>query len=505
MVVTADRSTHLTGARAAVLARLWGAIFREALPGIARREVAGDTVSVTLADGRLLTGPAAAVVPFASAIDGLFVRMGGEWYDDPAELAAVLPLGRYQDRFVTELADSVANLALARSVQPRPDGGPLYLSRRPSLAALEQCVIDGHPLHPLCRTRLGMSSAEVAAYAPEHRPVVALMVYRVPADRWHSTGAGMPPLLPVHPWQASHLLTDYPFCSPTGITVLASPLMSLRTLALRDDSRYHLKTAVDVQMTSAVRTISPAAVHNGPLLSGWLTPLAARAGIQLLREVSGGAVLVGGAPARSLAVLRREAPVPGPGEVVLPLAVLSAPSPASGRALLTELPRSFLDDLLTLLLPALLKLLSAGVALEAHGQNTLVAVRDGVPVRILYRDLGGIRVLPSRLDKAGIDPPPVLGDLIAPDEDALRTKLYAAVSTVVGELASTAAREFGEPPAVLWGTAADVVRGAVDADAGDVSVLLGPVLPVKATTMMRLAGDPLSDRFTTLDNPMAQR
>src|SRR5207244_12808606 len=140
-------------------------------------------------------------------------------------------------------------------------------------------------------------------------------------------GAGLPPRRPVHPWQAEHVLDRYPRLVRTGETVAARPLMSLRTLALRDRPGWHVKTAVDVQMTSAVRTVSAAAVRNGPVVSGLVAELGARAGIGVLREVAAGTVLVDGWPCRSLAIVYRRAPVPRPGTALLPLAVLSAPSP----------------------------------------------------------------------------------------------------------------------------------------------------------------------------------
>src|SRR5262249_54388630 len=152
------------------------------------------------------------------------------------------------------------------------------------------------------RTRLGMSGDEVRAYAPEHRPVVALRVYAVPERDWYTTGAGLPPRLLVHPWQAEHILDRYPSLVPTGETVAARPLMSLRPLALRPE--WHVKTAVDVQMTSAVRIISAAAVRNGPVVSGLLATLGARAGLGVMREVAAGAVLVDGQPCPSLAMVR---------------------------------------------------------------------------------------------------------------------------------------------------------------------------------------------------------
>ena len=495
---------HEADARGAVLARLWGAIAREPLPGIAGRRGYNGTLTVTLADGRTLRGPAGAAAPFAPTVAEL--DLDGRWYADPAALVAVLPLGPHTARLAAEVADSVANLALARAAQPAPDGGPGALTRYAGdgLADLEQCVVDGHPLHPLCRTRLGLSPAEVRAYAPEHRPVVRLREYQVPDRYWLSTGTGLPPRLLVHPWQAEHVLDAHPALRPTGHTVAARPLMSLRTLAL--PGGWHVKTAVDVQMTSAVRTVSPAAVRNGPVVSALLADLGSRAGIDVLREVAAGTVVVAGQPCRSLAMVRRLAPAPPPGCALLPLAALAAPSPATGRPLLTEAvradypPAAFAGDLVRLLLPPVLRLLHRGAALEAHGQNTLVLLDRGRPVRLYYRDVGGVRLSPARLGDAA---PPLHGDLPTDDPETLRTKLFAALTVVLGELADTLERGCGTDPAAVWVPAAQVARHAVAAGYRDAAALLSPVLPVKATTAMRLADDPLADLWTTVPNPMA--
>ncbi len=501
---------HAADARAAVLARLWGALAREPLAGVAGRRVDGTTLVVRLTDGRDLRGPAGAAEPFAAPPAGLALDLAGEPYDDPARLVAALPLGPYTARLAAEVADSVANLTLARAAQPPPDGGPPALVRYagPGLVALEQCVVDGHPLHPLCRTRIGLSPAEVRAYAPEHRPLVHLRVYAVPERDWLSTGSGLPPRLLVHPWQAEYVLDRHPALRPTGETVPARPLMSLRTLALGPG--WHVKTAVDVQMTSAVRTVSPAAVHNGPVVSALLADLGARAGIGMLREVAAGTVLVDGQPCRSLAMVRRQAPVPPPGCALLPLAALAAPSPATGRPLLSEAvtlgypdrPADFAADLVRLLLPPLLRLLQRGAALEAHGQNTLVLLDGGRPVRLYYRDVGGVRLSPTRLGAAA---PELRGDLATDDPVVLRTKLFGALAVVIGELAATLGREYGTDPAAVWAVAGQVVRRAVGAGCADAAALLGPVLPVKATTAMRLAADPLADLWTTVPNPIAGR
>jgi siderophore synthetase component len=203
-------------------------------------------------------------------------------------------------------------------------------------------------------------------------------------------------------------------------------------------------------MTSAVRTVSPAAVHNGPRLSALLLKLTADLPLTVLAETAAGAVIVDGRPSRHLAHLLREAPGVGPGEVVLPLAALGVPGLL--REAVGDRPYRWFGALAAILWSPLITVLDRGVALEAHGQNTLVVLRDGRPVRIVYRDLGGVRVSARRLRAAGIEPPDLHGDLPVDDAAALRRN----------------------------------------------------PLPIKATTAMRLAPDPLADVWTSIDNPAAE-
>ena len=398
-------------------------------------------------------------------------------YADPALLLRAMG----HDRFAAEVDNSVANLALAQATQPPPDGGPPALTR-PTPPHWEQLVVDGHPLHPGCRTRTGMTTGDVLAYAPEHRTVVDLVQVAVPPGRWHSTGAGLPPLLHLHPWQAERVRDSHPELRPVG-TRPARPLMSLRTLAPLDDPTLHLKTAIDAQLTSAVRTVSAAAVENGPILTAFLAALTDK--LTVLREHAAGAVLTDGAPDRRLAVVHRQAPPPA----AIPLAALSAPSPADGAPLAREAvrlayagdPRPFLADLTRLLVTGTLDLLDLGIGLEAHGQNLLVTLDRGRPATLYYRDVGGIRIDPERLAKNGITAPPLHGDLRAADPDEPETTVLAALTVVLGQLVGTLADATATPPADLWAAAATT--------AGD-RLTHRDTLPIKATTTMRLAASP---------------
>ncbi len=503
----------LPGARAAILARLLHALHREPIPGITQR-----AHHVSLPDGRILTAPVAATLPFATAAPGLTARITGagsrghdptaepggerrarppggerhESHDDPAALLRSLHLGPHTGRLAREIDNSVANLALAHADPPPPGAALRDAGGDPDgLGRLEQRVLDGHPLHPCCRTRGGMTVADILAYAPEHRPVIRLRRLAVPPARWYGR---TPPVLYAHPWQAERLRDRYPWLSDAGQTEPVRPLMSLRTVAPLSGGD-HVKTAVDIQLTSAVRTVSPAAVHNGPRLSALLGTLTADLPLTVLAETAAGAVLVDGLPQRHLAYLRRRAPQLTATETVLPLGALAPLLPG----LATD-PYAWWHDLAHLLLPPLLTVLDRGVALEAHGQNTLLVLAGGRPTRIVYRDLGGVRVSAKRLHAAGVEAPPVEGDLPTDDPHVLRTKLAAAVLGTVAAQLITVLAGAGADPARLWASTAAAIRGTGTADAPR---LLRDPLPVKATTAMRLADDPLDDIWATSDNPMA--
>lgn len=450
----------LPGARAAVLNRLLTALEHEPLPGlVARHHHDGDThVRFT---HTTVTYPTTDATPFTEPATTTL---------DPVELTARLWPGH---PLTTEIANSVANLALARAAsgQDPATTGP---------GTIEQSLTDGHPLHPCCRTRTGMTVADVLTYAPEHRPVIHLRRLAVPGDRWFGTA---PPILLAHPWQATRLLHEYPWLTDLGPTGPVRPLMSLRTVAPLDGGP-HIKTAVDVQMTSAVRTVSPAAVHNGPRLSALLQQLTAGLPLDVLAETEAGAVITAHGPDRRLAHLIRQAPPSG----AIPLGVIPTLMAAVGD------PYHFMQGLADVLFRPLAVILERGVALEAHGQNTLVHVVGGRPVRAYYRDLGGVRVHPGRL---GHDPG-LHGDLPTGDLTALRTKMSAAaLATVARQTITALHHHHGADPTRLWALVARALHGTADTHA-----LLTEPLPVKATTAMRLAADPLQDIWTRLDNPM---
>lgn len=505
-------SAELAGARAAVLGRLWGAFTREPLPGVGRPGRQGGTLTVSLEDGGRLEGAASCAERFAQVPPDFAVDGPAGPITEPVGLLATLKLCTPGARQLAgELDNSVVNLALARATARC---SPRWV--RDSIDA-EQAVVDGHPQHPCCRTRTGLSVAEVLAYAPEHRSVVDLALLAVSADCWQQAGSWPQELreanrvlVPLHPWQRDHVLPQYPGLTVADRSIGARPLLSLRSLApLEALPGHHIKTALDVQVTNYRRTISPAEVADGPLLSDLVAAVTDKAGygdcLGILRELGGGAVRIAGRACPSLAVMVRESceRFVGPGEIAAPITAVydTDASWAAGD------PVTWLVEFAELVLPPALTLLSMGIALEAHGQNTLVVLRDGRPVRVLYRDLDGVRVSRRRLAAHGFELPPLVGDRACEEDEPLRTKLFGALlSGVFGELVAVFSRGHRAEPEELWAAVAGVARrvyaglrpGGEDEDA-----FFGDTLPLKATTAMRLADTPGRAQWVRVPNPLA--
>ncbi|MEU5750784.1 IucA/IucC family protein [Streptomyces sp. NPDC047829] len=470
-------AAELPGARAAVLSRLWRAFAHEPMPWIAGREPARGELVLRLRDGRRLAGPAAD--PYRTDPYVRVVRLDEVGYDDPARLMTDLAVPR-STGFAAELGHSAASLALSHAArEDHPDEWPR------TDWAWEQRVVDGHPFHPNCRARPGFSVAEQLAYGPEHGPVVGLGLVPVAETGCLVTGAwprelrdGARILLPVHPWQAAHVLRR-----PCEGRLAAHPLMSLRTLAVPGGP--HVKTALSARLTSSVRDISVASVAASAILSSFGEELAARAdGLLHVTRTLGAAT----AHSPDLAAVLRESPrvYAAAGEHVVPVAALAT----------TALPRSprWTARFARLALTVGLRALELGVALEAHGQNLLVVLSaTGEPLRLVYRDLADIRVSPARLARHGVPAPELPSRMLTDDPDALRRKLFG--SLVGGALASVAGS--GAALRDALGTAVRELPRTPD-----LAALCGAPLPVKALTLMRTSPGSGGDQWARLPNPL---
>ncbi|WFB08912.1 IucA/IucC family siderophore biosynthesis protein [Streptomyces sp. LX-29] len=535
----------LPRARSAVLGRLWRALLYEPLPGVAGRDAAAGVVR--LDDGRRLSGPPRLPHDLDRLEEALTLRLDGRPHTHPAGLLAAVALPGAAT-LTAELDHSVASLALSlagAAAPPRASVEPPGADEE--LAHVEQGVVDGHPYHPCCRSRPGFSVAEQLAYGPEHRPVVGVDLAVVPADRCRVVGEwparlrdGDRLLLPVHPWQAAHVLPELGGPPLRTGAIPARPLMSVRSFAPLAGGP-HLKTALSMRLTSQVRDISAGSVANSAALSALLTRVVERlerldGSLRITRNLGAVSAVVHGVPSPDLAVLLRESPSEvarlGAGERVLPVAALAARPAAGGPPLIHTLLGSagvsgvsgvsglsgssgdaavdWLGAFARLLLPPLLRLLDWGVALAAHGQNLLVVLDAAArPRRFVYRDLADGRVSSARLGRLGFTPPPLGGRAVEDDPAVLRTRLYGDLlgSTLSALVAALGAGE-RSVEARLWAAVAAAAREAFEElpatarSRADRAALFGDEVRVKALTTMRLEGV-AGERWMSLPNPLA--
>jgi D-ornithine---citrate ligase len=440
-------------------------------------------------------------------------------------------LGIASPRLCAELDDAIVNLAVAyrrrAAIDARwhsPDG-----DLDDQAIAYERLATDGHNLHPCGRTRIGWAPADVLAYDQEAEPFeIEFVAIRKDLHVGDDVGAllaeaypGVPEapagyvVQPVHPWQRSAVLRhrgDELICLPGGIEAL--PTVALRTLLLPPDrtgTRRYLKVSLDIQVTSTRRSISVASTQNGPHISALLHRLIGDDDRVVLMPETAGAALRAGRDASAIlrgGLGRRAAH----GEVAMTAAALPARSPTSGRTLLSELvtrsgltAATFLQSYARLLLTPLLRLLDAGIGLEAHLQNCVPIFRDGLPVRMGFRDFAGLRLhmprLAARSARLRLWPASVTA---AADIDEVRAKIgYTALQAHLGELIVRLAAADDLDEAQAWQSVAgiiDEIYAGDRLDAGDRAFFHAPTMPHKALVRMRLASS--GDIYVPVRNPM---
>ncbi|QHT46172.1 IucA/IucC family siderophore biosynthesis protein [Bacillus sp. SB49] len=488
------------------------------------------------------------------------------------------------DPFYIEVKNSVRNLALAltaseeRNQEVEQEAEALgvsdvfsYVLQKKSkmfspLTFFEQLVIQGHTIHPCARTRIGLSEKEARLYAPEWGGTPAVIPVAVHKQLFRETlmegktvkeilFAEYPEvekaflseinhpddyaLIPVHPWQWKHtIVKDYQadieagrIKRVKGADIATAALISFRSLApLNNQWKHHIKTAVNIQMTSAVRTVSAASTYNGPMLSRFFKDLlesdeALRSHLSTMKEPAA----IHYQPStgvedvhffqKNLAAIVRENPehALGDEEVAIPGASLLAPSPVSGKTIAEEAseragsPRSFIRRYAEALLPGVLHLLGEyGIAMEAHLQNAVVVFKGGHPLRTILRDHGGIRVLEKRLaEHFGDVPIDASTNLLTDDtEELLDIFTHSVLHNHLGEIIVQLARKTGCAEDGLWAEVEKVIKETAvrlsEEAREDIQRILHRPARMKALVQMRLKNEVTENRYVDMPNPFTK-
>jgi siderophore synthetase component len=475
-----------------------------------------------------------------------------------AELAAAS--GHGNDEFVGQVLasrDTLADLHARRSTRaPRPVAEPAagYLDS-------EQSLLAGHPRHPAPKWRSGDRPAW-RRYAPEYRTAFPLrwlavrneVVRDTVSDGAHGfdahartrwlVGAAFAghALVPVHPWQF-RLLTADPVAGPPLAKALADgtiqdlgavgaplhPTSSVRTL-YQPEADLFLKTSLNVRITNCVRRNAEYELTGAVALTDALAdPVRAVAaewpGFAVLREPAARTVALPAsygterqrhALLEGLGCIVREgiAPHLQAGEQVHLAGALAAaaPDPMGTRTRIADLAVDVADGVTwarewwqryldVLAGPVLALWARHGVVLEPHLQNVLVVTGpDGMPRRVLARDLEGTKLVADRHRATLAALPPKVADAcVYDDERAWQRVAYcllvnhlAEVAGALADLAQHSAPGMCRFEDELWDTLGDVLAGLC-VRLGNPPQLLAAVrgesLPAKANLLVRWARD----------------
>ncbi|WP_030239377.1 IucA/IucC family protein [Streptomyces sp. NRRL S-350] len=444
------------------------------------------------------------------------------------------------------VADSVvrtAEILAHRRTAPEP-GGP----ERSRFLAAEQSLLLGHPLHPTPKSRDGLGPAQSAAYSPELHGSFQLHWYAVDrallaAGSAAARGAeqltagllggdlALPPgtaALPLHPWQARELAHRPAVASLLADGLLHDlgpagepwhPTSSVRTV-YRPGTPWMLKLSLGLRITNSRRENLRKELHRGlemhRLLEGGLAAewRAAHPGFDIVRDPA----WIGvdhpalGDPGGFDTVLRAQPFAPA--ERVLCVAGLVAEQPLGtgdtvpsrlgdllralaarcGRPLSTVAAEWFLRYLDAVVLPILWLDGRAGIALEAHQQNSLVLLdAEGWPNGGRYRDNQGYYYresaagrLTARLPGLGADSDTFLPDPVIDHHFAY----YLGINHVLGLIGALGSQQLADETVLLAALRRFLAGPAAAATGSALPALLldAPTLPCKANLLTRING-----------------
>lgn len=421
-----------------------------------------------------------------------------------------------------------------------PDG------TRPPFLAAEQGLRFGHIFHVTSKATEGFDEEDMRRYAPElgasfrlHYFAVATALLdtrvldgeRLPIDPEAARFAedllagGDYWLLPCHPWQAGYLLGLPEIAAlvksraliplgPVGET--AWPTSSVRTVWLPDQQIF-LKLALNIRITNFMRNNPSEQVERALDASLALSMLPRHALEQpvfrILPELGSQTLKLSSEALRAAcAVVYRQAMPPEEAEHVQVVAsVLEEPAEgeipllallrqAAGRPVPdTALVRTWWARYLDITLLPLLRLFSEyGISLEAHLQNTLVAFRDGWPVRGYARDMEGASISRARfpfLDRLKPDSP-----ALYEEQQAWHRFQYYVLVNHVGHAIACLARTGLTTEATLWQDTAERLDATGDPLAQ--RLLDQPTLPAKANMLSTFHQHGECPTWIEIPNPM---
>jgi D-ornithine---citrate ligase len=452
----------------------------------------------------------------------------------------------------------------------------------------EQLSIEGHNLHPGAKTKVGMDPEDVFRYSPEFDGAADLQFVGIRKDfaEWKQEEEkeenanaflfneypDLPIIIekqfaqcqfqvndyvfvPVHPWQMEHAIRDIyeteiqqRIVIPIhGLKIPSGATSSFRTLVpLKAGAKHSIKVAVNSQMTSTVRSISPNSTNNAAVITRLIRlvmkreeelaknfiPVCECAGynfkLNKTEDLSDNQKLKN----RNLSAVLREnvETFVKVDEVAIVGSSLFGQSPITEKTILVELIEKyaeerketslrkaafqFVSEYASIALPGFLTLMvKYGIGLEGHLQNSVMVFKHGRPVRMLFRDWGGSRIFQSRLEQAGLQTEFYPNSATATDclKEMHNKVFYTVFQNHCGELLLQVCEQFGLQEEELW-QEIHVICEAVfdhletttyDENARiDRAAFYQEKVNYKALTKMRLEPEGKDYSYTSVPNPL---
>lgn len=381
------------------------------------------------------------------------------------------------------------------------------------LIFFESWASKGHPYHPCHKTKLGFNANAHLKFSPEFNQDILLPIAAIEksmmqvksefknfnyndwfakqyAEQWEAFCAKMKskqlcetvyyPVF-IHPWQYENTLVilfkdaiaqkKIILFHDVFLTTKAS--LSFRTMMVKDNAiQPHIKLPVAVQSTSAMRTITPGSVNNGPQISRIIKQILSiethlNSYIKLAYEICG---LYNKNEdtdiAKHLGIIYRDNPAAFVTEHQTPMVVaaLFEESPTNHVPLFIEILQrangstlqnaiDYFEKYAQLVITAYLDLfLIYGIALEGHQQNTIAVFDDFKPSFMIARDLGGLRIHLPTLEAQDYTfyPYPNSATATLDRQEVTNKFLHTVIQYHLGEIILLLTQHYKAPENIFW-------------------------------------------------------
>ncbi|GAE06470.1 IucA/IucC family protein [Paenibacillus sp. JCM 10914] len=368
------------------------------------------------------------------------------------------------ETFIDMLGQTIEQMAWSLE-QSLPEEKLLGIPQAFSLLELERLgALRDRPFHPVAKVKLGWTRDDCSLYAADAARPLQLRWMAVRRDRLltgDDTGEAMPKSLllsadeqneldrelqrlglkedylavPVHPWQMESILPQRlnpelasGVCVPMNTAVgTYYPTSSVRSLMSLDKPQMHVKLPLGIRSLGGLRYLSAIKLMNGNLAESLLRqakqldPVLSDK-LHLCEEGRWWALaphdndLFADDP-RQMSAMVRMYPQELVGDTdyrLMPMSALAThgENPLFGewleqRGILNEEQGAMelFREIVGMFGELSLRLLRFGLVPEAHGQNTLLVLKDGCVVGLLLRDHDALRVHVPWLSEAGLEDP----------------------------------------------------------------------------------------------------